>query len=86
MIEVNPDRYESADGWVMQREYGKTPNGNDYNGAWVLRDDKGSYVGHDRYRYDMEARHHLNIRLPRTTSEEWKTTSADGFSGTSIIP
>lgn len=74
MIEVSETRYESADGWVLQREYGKTPNGNDYNGAWVLRDEKGNYLGHDQYRYDLEARHQLDIRLPRL-ADEWKTQS-----------
>lgn len=85
MRQVGEDRYESADGWVMQREEGKTPNGNEYNGAWVLRDQDGNYVGHDKYRYDMEARHHLNLRS-RQTEDEWQTESHDGFKGKSRIP
>ena len=38
MMAVSADKYESACGcYVMQREYGKTPQGNNMNGRWVLR-------------------------------------------------
>ncbi len=83
MHQISEDRYESEEGWVMQREYGKSPNGNDYNGVWVLRDDKGNYLDHNRYRYDIEARHQLDIRPP---TDQWKTEGFDGFAGTSNIP
>lgn len=86
MTEVTDTRYESADGWVMAREEGLTPNGNQYDGAWVLRDETGAYVDHNRYRYDLEARHDLNIRLPRQSGGEWQTKSFDGFTGKSNIP
>lgn len=46
----------------MEREYGPTPNGNDFNGSWVLRNDKGEYVGHDRHRYDMAERFALDLK------------------------
>lgn len=59
---LSGERYESEDGWIMEREYGPTPNGNEFNGSWVLRDDKGEYVGHGRYRYDMEAQFDLNLK------------------------
>lgn len=55
-------RYTSADGWAMAREEGPIPNGNQFNGAWVLRDARGAYVDHDRYRFDLEGRHNLSLK------------------------
>lgn len=65
IYQVTEDRYESLDGWVMAREEGLTPNGNQFNGAWVLRDPAGEYVGHDKYRFDMEGRYDLRISFNR---------------------
>lgn len=45
-------------GFVIRREYGKTPNGNDLNGNWVLRKN-GEFVDFDRYRLDLEERNHM---------------------------
>ena len=63
MVEVRQDRYESNDGYVMQREYGKTPNGNPLNGRWVLRNASGDMVDFDRYQNDLAE--HYNLRLER---------------------
>jgi hypothetical protein len=32
------EAYKSTNGWTMARENGLTPNGNELNGKWVLRD------------------------------------------------
>lgn len=55
------EEYRSDDGWTMCREQGKTPNGNDLRGDWVLRDDKGQWVDFDRYRSDLAARYGFEI-------------------------
>lgn len=55
------DGYKSADGWKMKREYGKSPNGNDFNGHWVLRNPAGEFVDFDKYRSDLMERHDLDI-------------------------
>jgi hypothetical protein len=59
---TEPKRYESEDGYVMQREQGKTPNGNEIGGRWVLRDPLGNMVEIDQYRNDLAERHHLDLR------------------------
>ena len=46
--------------FIMRREYGKTPNGNDLNGAWVLRSSRG-FKDYDMYRNDLLARHNLKV-------------------------
>lgn len=53
-------RYESSFGHIVQREYGKTPNGNDLNGCWVLRDN-GILVDYDQYRIDLAERRGLEL-------------------------
>ncbi len=57
---VNNARYESADGTiVVAREYsGLTPNGNAFNGRWVLREN-GNFVDVDKYRNDLFERNEL---------------------------
>lgn len=54
-------RYESPCGMVMQREYGKTPNGNDIDGRWVLRGADGEMIDFDQYRNDIADRYNLNL-------------------------
>lgn len=49
-----------SDEMVMEREYGKAPNGNLFGGMWVLRKIRnGGYVDHDQYRTDLSARNNL---------------------------
>lgn len=57
-------KYESIDGEGLKiaREYGKTPNGNDLNGQWVLRDVQGNMVDFDGFRNDLAERHNLDLR------------------------
>lgn len=45
---------------TMQREYGKTPNGNKLRGQWVLRDN-GKIIDFDKYRNDIEERHNFEL-------------------------
>lgn len=43
---------------VISREYGQAPNGNSFNGSWVVRNiNTGEYVDHDRYSNDLFERH-----------------------------
>lgn len=60
MIRINDDRYEGQ-GLVMAREYGKTPNGNNMNGRWVLRDANAAMVDFDQYSNDLAERNNLQI-------------------------
>lgn len=57
---VDNTRYESTDGFVMSREYGETPNGNQLNGKWVLRSPKGEFLDFDTYRHDLAERLEFN--------------------------
>ena len=61
MIEINVDHYVSVDGEiVMFREYGRTPNGNEIYGRWVLRQ-SGFFIDYNQYRFDMAAAHNLKL-------------------------
>jgi hypothetical protein len=45
--------YTSAEGYRMERENGLTPNGNEINGRWVLRDPQGEWIDCDQFRNDL---------------------------------
>lgn len=53
MREVQPEAYEAANGFTVRREHGKTPNGNEIGGHWVLRDKDGKWVDYNQYRNDI---------------------------------
>jgi len=56
-----PETYGNTElGITVYREWGKTPNGNDFNGNWVVRQ-YGVYVDHDRYRIDLSQRRGLQF-------------------------
>ncbi len=59
--ETSHDTYSSTDGYRMAREYGKTPNGNDLHGRWVLRDSTDKFIDFDQYRNDLVERHEIMI-------------------------
>ena len=61
LFPLNETRYESCDGFVMQREYGISPNGNQINGFWVLRDKFGTWIGFDQYRYNLAELHSFEL-------------------------
>lgn len=62
-IEVgNLDSYRSDDGMVLARENGLTPNGNNMNWRWVLRDSKKSMIDYSQYRNDLAERHCLDLK------------------------
>jgi hypothetical protein len=46
---------------TLEREHGKSPNGNDFGGVWVLRVD-GEYIDHDQYRSDLCERRNLQLK------------------------
>lgn len=62
LVQVTSKRYESEDGFVMQREEGQTPNGNQISGRWVLRDSSGEWVGFDQYRQDLAEQNGFSVR------------------------
>ncbi len=50
------------DEMTMQREYGKTPNGNALGGKWVLRNAKGDWIGFNVYRYDLAEANNIILK------------------------
>lgn len=54
--------YIGEDGGYFEREFGKTPNGNDIAGRWVLRDAQHKFIDVDAYRNDMAERHNISLR------------------------
>ena len=61
LIQISDTEYRAADGTTVQREYGKTPNGNNVGGAWVLRDVEGEWIDHDTYINDLRERNKLEL-------------------------
>ena len=53
--------YYNDDGLTMKRGYGKTPNGNDLNGKWVLYDADDNMIDFDQYRHDLAERNNIAI-------------------------
>lgn len=45
----------------MRREYCLTPNGNEMNGRWVLRDITGKMIDFDQYRSNLTERNGFKI-------------------------
>lgn len=64
MREVSDDAYEGDEGFTMRREQGKTPNGNNIGGRWVLRDANGVWIDFDQYRFDLMERHGFKTAAP----------------------
>ena len=55
------ERYENiTHNMTLEREYGKTPNGNPMNGKWVLRRN-GEMIDFNQYRNDIAE--HWNLEL-----------------------
>jgi len=54
--------YKSKCGYVMEREHGRTPNGNQMGGRWVLRNPQGEMIGFDQYRHDLAEIHNLELQ------------------------
>ena len=53
--------YRSEDGvWTMKREQGKTPDGNEINGRWVLREND-VYKAMGQYRNDVAERFDMQL-------------------------
>ena len=67
MIQIADEQYASAAGHKMAREHGKTPNGNDLRGSWVLRDSAGEMIDFDWNMHDLLERQNFSVEfLPRT--------------------
>lgn len=61
MIQLFANEYKSSCGLSLRREYGLTPNGNEINGRWVLRDKDGNFLDFGTYRNDLCEHHNLEI-------------------------
>lgn len=55
------ERYLLSNRYTMKRENGKTPNGNELNNAWVLRNLAGRPIDYDQYRHDLLERNKLTV-------------------------
>ena len=60
-IPVNSREYNVEGGGTIKREQGKTPNGNELNDRWVLRDAEGRPIDFDKYRNDLADRNEIDI-------------------------
>lgn len=61
MKRVSDNEYRSDIGLLLKREYGKTPNGNEVNGRWVLRSSDGEWIDMDKYSNDLADRNNLDL-------------------------
>lgn len=59
MVPMSDDSYTSSEGYILQREFGNTPNGNPICGRWVFRSPSGAWIDVDQYRFDLASRHGL---------------------------
>ena len=59
-IRDHDSKSHSVVGYALNREYGKTPNGNNLNGKWVLRLD-GKFIDFDKYKNDLIERHNIKL-------------------------
>jgi hypothetical protein len=60
--EEKQEYYLCDNGNIIQREYGKTPNGNDIGGCWVYRDAAGNWIDWNQYRHDLFGRYNIKIQ------------------------
>lgn len=61
LYQIKADEYKSDDGFVMRREDGLTPNGNQIGQRWVLRNSYGHWIDIDQYRFDLAGRHDFQL-------------------------
>ena len=54
-------RYILSESHTMKRENGKTPNDNELNNRWVLRNKAGRPIDYDQYRNDLLERNKLTV-------------------------
>lgn len=57
----NDDCYKHSNGSTIQREYGKTPNGNNFGGNWVYRDEDGVMIDFNQYRSDLCSKYKIKL-------------------------
>jgi len=60
-VKDNESYKSDVDGTTMRRENGLTPNGNQLNEKWVLRDADGKMVDFDQYRHDLAERNDIKL-------------------------
>lgn len=53
------DGYSNSTYTMKREEEGMSPKGNRLYGQWVLRTRDGTYVDHDRYRFDLAERNDI---------------------------
>lgn len=63
LVEIIVNQLYRSANFQAAREYdGHTPNGNRFNGRWVLRSlPDGNYIDFDQYRSDLVERHNLEL-------------------------
>jgi len=61
MLRAESGTYSNDLGYTLGREYGKTPNGNNMRGRWVLRDNNSKMLDFDRYINDISERHEIKL-------------------------
>ena len=61
MKQITHTKYESRNGYYMEREYGMLPNGVKLAGQWVLRRSNDEYVDHDCFRHDLAERYNISL-------------------------
>jgi hypothetical protein len=62
--ENDQDQYATADGHSMKREFaGLSPNGNRFNGRWVLRNPAGEFMGYNDNRIDLANLHGFDLEM-----------------------
>ena len=65
LVEVTDDEHyegqvDDSAVTMMRERTGESPNGNPFNGRWVLRVD-GEYIDHDQYRSDLAERYNIYL-------------------------
>jgi len=61
LLKISETQYKSENGFVMQREYGLTPHGNNINGFWVLRGPNSEWIDCNQFRRDLAERYGFKI-------------------------
>ena len=70
MKRVSDNEFNSDSGLILKREYGKTPNGNNVGGRWVLRSSDGNWIDMDMYSNDLADRNNLDLYTSNRKEEK----------------
>ena len=59
--EIIPNNEYKGEFYSLKREEGKTPNGNELDGKWVLRNNMGEFIDYSQYRNDLASQYKLEL-------------------------